>query len=424
MVDPAAREVRPHQDVGVTGATLAAIGPTGTVGTPSRVLDGRGRLLLPGLVNCHTHLPMGVFRGTSELRPLQSWLNWVERIQAECDEEDFYWGALLSLCQMLHAGITTVADMYAPAAVGAAAVERSGIRGFLSESLAGGTETGRRGSLEVQLARAEDLARRWHGAEGGRIETGMAPHSVYACDESLLREVAQTAHRMGVGMHVHVAETAVEVERCQADFGRRPPRVLADCGVFDGRAVAAHCVHLHEDDVALLAEFGVGVAHNPASNLKLRSGVAPLPALRAAGVSVGLGTDSAGSNDRLDLWRDCYLAAVLHEWGDQVSCAWEALEMATAAGAAALRMGDRVGRLAPGFRADLILLDATKPHLAPLLDPPRALVYAARGDEVKTVMVDGRVVVEEGRLLTVEEDQVVEQCRRRATRLFAGGVPA
>ncbi len=421
LVDVARRQVREHQDIAVQGQDLAAIGRTGEVGMARRVVEGSGRLALPGLVNCHAHLAMGIFRATSELRPLQRWLAWVLALEAYCEPEDLYWSALLSLCQMLRGGVTTVADMYSPESVVAGAVERAGIRGFLSESVSLG-DMGRRGSVEAQMARAEELARRWNGAAGGRISTGIAPHSVYACDEELLRELATLAHRLDVGMHVHVAETQLEVDQCLARLGRRPPRVLADCGVFQGPAVAAHSVHLDEDDIALYAELGVGVAHNPGSNLKLRSGLAPVPALRRAGVHVGLGTDGAGSNDRLDLWRDCYLAAVLHDWGDEEACAWPVLEMATVGGAAALGLGDRVGRLEPGFRADLALIDATE--LEPATEPALALVYAARGDEVSTVIIDGEVVMDDGRLLMLDEEEIRRQCRLRAARLFARGATA
>jgi 5-methylthioadenosine/S-adenosylhomocysteine deaminase len=420
LVDVVRRQVRTHQDLGVRGRDLVAIGETGQVGTARRVVDGAGYLALPGLVNCHAHLAMGIFRATSELRPLQRWLAWVLSVEACCEPEDVYWGALLSLCQMLRGGVTTVADMYSPESVVARAVELAGIRGYLSESVSLGDKA-RRGAVEAQVRRAEELVLRWNGAAEGRISTGIAPHSVYACDEGLLRELAALGRRLRVGMHVHVAETRLEVEQCLARLGRRPPRVLADCGVFQGPALAAHSVHLDKDDIALYAELGVGVAHNPGSNLKLGSGLAPAPALRRAGVHVGLGTDGAGSNDRLDLWRDCYLAAVLHEWDEEEAGAWPALEMATVGGAAALGMADKVGRLEPGYRADVVLVDAAA--LEPATDPALALVYAGRGDEVNTVIVDGRVVVEDRRLLTLDEEEVRRQCRLRAVRLFAGRVP-
>ncbi len=413
-----------HQDIAMDGARIAAIGPTGSVGGARQVLDARGNAVVPGLVNCHGHAPMSLFRGTADPMRLHPWLAWVAPYGGRYDEEDVYWGALLAVCQMLRAGVTTFADMYFRQDLVLPAVELVGIRAFLAEAVMNGGGPGLRGSTDEQLRRAETLTRTQNGRADGRIVTGVAPHSVYACDEGLLREVAQLARDTGCRVHTHLSETQREVEECEATYGRRPPRFMADCGLFDGPTLAAHAVHLDADDIALLAERDVAVAHNPASNLKLRSGLAPVPALLQAGVRVGLGTDSAGSNDSLDLWRDCFLAAVLHAWGDDTSAGAAALELATAGGAAALRMEDQIGAIAPGMKADLVLMDLDRLTLAPATDVTRTLAFAARGDEVATVIVDGRMVVKDRRVLAVDEADVVEQCRRRARRIFGQGAIA
>lgn len=413
-----------HQDVAINGSRIVAVGPTGTLGDAERVIDAREHAILPGLVNCHSHAPMSLFRGASDAMPLHAWLAWVAQYGSRYDEEDVYWGALLAICQMLRAGVTTVADMYFRQDLVVPAVERSGIRAFLAEGVMDGSRDGLRGTSEQQMQRAEDLVRTHNGRAEGRIITGIAPHSVYGCGEGLLREVAQVARESRCRVHTHLSETAREVEECVAAHGRRPPRVMDDCGLFEGRALAAHAVHLDADDIALLAERGVAVSHNPASNLKLRSGVAPVAALRRAGIRVGLGTDSAGSNDALDLWRECFLAAVLQDWGDGVSPAAAALELATAGGAAALHLEDEIGALAPGMKADLVLVDLDRIRLVPATDVAKTLVFAVRGDEVAVVIVNGRVVVEEQRVLTVDEREVIEQCRRRARRIFGEGAIA
>ena len=424
VVVTGAGHVLEHQDIAIDGSRIIAVGPTGSVGGARRVIDARGHAVLPGLVNCHSHAPMSLFRGTADAMPLQAWLAWVAPYGGRYDEEDVYWGALLAVCQMLRAGVTTFADMYFRQDLVLPAVERAGIRAFLAEAVMGGRAIGLRGTPDQQMRRAEELARTHNGRADGRITTGVAPHSVYGCGEGLLREVAQLARDTGCRVHTHVSETRREVDECVATYGRRPPRVMADCGLFDGPTLAAHAVHLDEGDIALMAERDVAVSHNPASNLKLRSGVAPVPALRRAGVRVGLGTDGAGSNDSLDLWRDCFLAAVLHEWGDGTSPASTALELATAGGAAALHLDDRIGAVAPGMKADLGLVDLERLNLVPATDVARTLVFATRGDEVAVVIVDGRVVVEGHRVLTVDESEVMEQCRRRARRIFGKGAIA
>ncbi|MHB8620199.1 MAG: amidohydrolase [Chloroflexota bacterium] len=417
-----ARRVLPRQDVAVDGPLISAVGPSGSLGTGRRTIEASGRALLPGLVNCHTHSPMSLFRGTSDVLPLHPWLEWVGPRGSRYDEEDIYWGALLASCQMIGAGVTTFADMYIRQDVVARAVEVAGLRGFLSEGvMAGKLDGGLRGTVDEQLGRAEAFVRGWNGRADGRIIAGIAPHSVYTCDTGLLRELAELARSTGARLHIHISETEREVAECQALHGRRPPRLLADCGCFEVTALGAHCVHLDQADIALMAEFGVGVSHNPGSNLKLRSGLAPVPALLRAGVKVGLGTDSAGSNDSLDLWRDLYLAAVLHQWDDDAAPAWSALEMATSGGAAAIGLDAEIGTVEPGKRADLILIDLASPNLVPVTDVAFALAFAMRGDEVDTVLVDGKIVME-GRRLACDQAAALRECQARAERLF-GAIP-
>ncbi len=424
LAAPGASAPLAHHDVAVDGTRITAVGPTGSIGAGQTVVNARGKAVLPGLVNCHSHAPMSLFRGTADPMPLQPWLAHNAPYAGRFDEEDVYWGALLAACQMLRAGVTTFADMYHHQALVIPALEQIGIRAFLAEGVMEASQNLFIGSVEDQLERADTLVHLDAALAGGRIVAGIAPHSVYTCSGGLLREVAEMARDAGCRVHTHVSETRREVEECEAVHGRRPPGYLAECGIFDNPTLAAHAVHLDAEDIALLAERGVAVAHNPASNLKLRSGLAPVPALLEAGVRVGLGTDGAGSNDSLDMWRDCYLAAVLHPWADEVSPAAMALELATAGGAAALGMDSEIGAIAVGMKADLAVIDLERTNLVPALDATRVLAFAARGDEVDEVVVDGRVVVMEGRVLGVNEAEVIEQCRRRARRIFEQGAVA
>jgi 5-methylthioadenosine/S-adenosylhomocysteine deaminase len=422
VADVRSRRIAEHQDVAVDGPLIAAVGATGNVGRGQRVLNGHRRLVMPGLVNCHTHSPMSLLRGTLDMMPLRRWLPWVASTSARYEEDDIYWASLLSICQMLKAGVTTFADMHIREHVVAKAVEEAGIRAFLSEAVGSAMGYELRGSYEDQIGRAEALVRDLNGAAGGRIVTGIAPRGVYDCSVEQLREVAELAKRTGCRVHTHLAETTDEVEGCLAAYGRRPPQLLADCGLFDVPLLAAHSVHLDDRDLELYVEHGVCVSHNPGSNLRLRSGVAPVPELIAAGIRVGIGTDSAASNDSLDLWRDCYLAAVLHAWPEHADVAWTVLEMATTGGAAALRMADEIGVVAAGWKADLTVIDIDRLNLAPATDVARTLTYSMRGDEVTTVVVDGRVLVEDGRMLELDEEAIIDQCRRRARRILGVGV--
>ena len=418
-------EVLEHQDLLIRGSRIAAIGPTGSLRdqTPADagVLSARGRLVMPGLVNAHNHAGLAMFRASSEALKLEPWLTWLGPLQRRLTSEDMHWSALLSCVEQIRSGITTFADMVFFEEHAATAIASSGLRAVISRTVMGAAPLGG-GPIDEGALVEEAIAftTQWHGAADGRVTCRLAPHSVYGCPPTLLRALADTAGRLGVGIQTHCSETRKEVEDCLTRYRMSPPRLLAETGCLDRSLLLAHAVHLSDDDIALLDRPGVGVSHNPGSNLKLQSGTARIPDLVGRQLAVGIGTDSAASNDAQDLWKEIYLAAVLHAWPEGSRPAWRALEMATLGGARALGLEREIGSLEAGKRADLILVDLSDPRFAPGNDLARHLVYAGRAADVTTTIVDGLVLMEDRRLTSLDAASVTAECRTRAARILAG----
>ncbi|MCR4400011.1 MAG: amidohydrolase [Syntrophomonadaceae bacterium] len=416
----AAGDFIPRGHIVAEGGRIAAVqeGPAPAGLACARRVEGRGRLAMPGFVNTHTHAAMTLFRGVADDMPLMEWLQTrIWPMEARLTAEDVYWGTLLCIVEMIRSGTTAFADMYFFMDQVARAVAESGMRAALARGLIGvGPDADR--ALEESRAFAE----RWHGGAQGRIQVMLGPHAPYTCPPDYLQRVMDLAGQLGLAIHIHLAETRGEVEDIVGRYGRSPVRLMEETGLFAHRVLAAHCVHLDDEDIRVLAERGVGVAHNPQSNMKLASGVAPVPRLLAAGVTVGLGTDGASSNNNQDMLDEVRSCALLHKvWcqDPQVVPAYQALEMATVGGARALGLED-VGMLAPGMRADIILVDLEKPHLYPQHDVAAHLVYAAQASDVDTVMVDGRLLMEERRLLTLDENTIMARAQAASERLVRG----
>ncbi len=398
-----------------SGARRQAASPAGSrPPVVDRTVDGRELVLMPGFVNAHGHAAMSLFRGYADDLPLMAWLE--EKIwpaEANLDEEDVYWGTMLSIVEMLKGGTTTFSDMYFFMDRVAGAVAESGIRAVLARGLIGAE-----GSDDA-LADSERFAGEWHGRADGRVNVHLGPHAPYTCPPAFLHRVMEVAARTGRPMQIHLAETVGEVERSLAEHGCSPVQHLKRLGFFQYPVTAAHCVHLDEADIATLAAGSIGVAHNPGSNLKLGSGVAPVLKMLEAGIKVGLGTDGAGSNNNLDLLEEMRLAALLAKglsFDPTRMPALTALEMATAGGAEALFL-PRVGRLKEGWCADVIGFKTDVPHLNPLFDPAAHIVYAAAAAGVSLVIVDGKILVEGGRLTGLDEEKIIAEASRRAYRL-------
>jgi 5-methylthioadenosine/S-adenosylhomocysteine deaminase len=408
-------------DIAIDGDRLLQVGAAGQAPAgwqPDRVIDGSNHLCLPGLINCHTHAAMTLLRGYADDLPLMEWLEKkIWPVEDKFTGEDVYWATLLAIIEMVKSGTTTFSDQYIFMEEVVRAVSQTGVRAVLARGMRGVGHFVERG-----LEESRSLIERWQGGAGGRITVWLGPHAPYTCPPAYLERVLQLAAEYRVGIHIHVAETAGEVEQIKNQYGKTPVRYLQDLGVFRFPVLAAHCVHLTEEDIGLLAEGGVAVAHNPESNMKLASGAAPVAAMRRAGITVGLGTDGAASNNNLDMFEEMRSAALLQKLVNRDAMAlpaFEALMMATREGARALGLEGETGVLKPGYKADLILIDLNQAHLCPRHKLVSHMVYSARGSDVDTVIIDGRPVVENRRLLTVDEELVRKEVESRAERLTA-----
>ncbi|MEW6457942.1 MAG: amidohydrolase [Bacillota bacterium] len=407
-------------DVAVEDGRIVFAGPTGAVpGTfeADEIIDATGMVATPGLVNCHTHAAMTLFRGYADDLPLMEWLTRkIWPVENLLTGDDIYWGSLLAGLEMLKSGTTTFADQYFEMDRVAQAVEEIGLRASLCRGLIGVSE-----HAEKALAEGCEFVRRWHGAAAGRISAMLGPHAPYTCPPAYLKKVVAASEELDVGLHIHLSETRTEIEQIKAEYGCSPIALMEEIGLFHRPVLAAHCVHLSEVEIEILARRGVGVAHNPQSNMKLASGIAPVVRMLAAGVRVGIGTDGAASNNDLNMVEEMRTAALLQKvaQGDPtVLPAGLVLEMATAGGARVLGLEDRIGTLEVGKRADVVLWRVNQPHLCPAHNYQAHLVYSAGRADVDTVIVDGHVVMRGRRVLTVDEETVLRQAERTARRLI------
>ncbi|MBO8164173.1 MAG: amidohydrolase [Brevibacillus sp.] len=378
-----------------------------------------GKWVIPGLINAHNHAAMSLLRCFSDDKRLMEWLSQkMLPAEARMTAEDIYWGTHLAMAEMVRSGTTAFADMYIEMDHVAEAVAEAGMRASLSRGMVFLDERG-----DERMREALQLCERWQGACEGRITTMLAPHAPYTCPPERLREIADLARERNIPVHIHLAETEEESEKIAARYGVTPTRYLYDCGLFDDNHVLlAHAVQLSDDDISLLVGMRGGVAHNPVSNNKLGCGVAPIEALREAGITVGLGTDGAGSASSLDLFVTMQAAA----WMQKVSfrdptrlSARQVLTMATGCGADLLAIGDQTGRLKEGKAADLVILNPDAPHLLPHHDLPSLIAYAAKGSDVESVMVDGRWLMYKYQLTQVDEERIRYEANRRAQRIVA-----
>jgi len=381
------------------------------------IMDGNGLVFMPGLVNTHGHAAMSLLRGYADDRDLQDWLqNYMWPMEGRFTGDHVYWGTALSVAEMIKSGTTTFLDMYDHMDRVAQVVESSGMRAVLARGMIGAVPEH---VQQEKLRDAINFAKTWHGAANGRIRAMMSPHAPYTCPPEFIAKVVEIAHDLDLPLHTHMSETKFEVEQNVRDYGVRPPAHLDRLGFFSRPALLAHAVHLTDEEIALLAERGASVSHNPVSNLKLASGIARVPELLAAGVTVGLGTDSAASNNNLDLFEEIRIAALLHKGVSGVPTvipALQALQMGTVYGAKALGLDDEIGLLRPGMKADFIALSTENTRFVPRTDLISHLAYSASGANVRHVWVDGRQLLKDGELLTLDEARI----RHEAQAHFEG----
>lgn len=384
----------------------------------SEVIDGKGKLFMPGLVNTHCHAAMSLLRGYGDDMALQVWLEekmWP--MEGQFTAHDVRSGTMLSILEMVKSGTTTFVDMYDHMNEVAGAVQETGMRAVLTRGVIGLCPPD---VQDAKLKEAVQFARDWHGKADGRITTMMSPHAPYTCPPDYIAKIVEAAHELNLPIHTHMSETAREVQGNVDQYGLRPVAHLEKIGVFSRPTLVAHGVHLTDEEIAVLKQYDVRVSHNPNSNLKLASGIARVPELQRAGVLVSLGTDGPASNNNLDMFEEIRLAALLHKGvtGDPVAVpALDALRMGTLDGARSIWLND-VGALQPGMKADIIALNVEQAHFYPRTNYISHAVYSGSGKDVTDVWVDGKMILRGGECLTIDEEKVMfeaQQCFDRLT---------
>ena len=408
--------------VAVEGSKISFVGTARPAGDFDRTVDCTGLVMLPGLVNAHTHLPMTLMRGYGGGHSLQDWLNgYIFPAEEKLDSRSVRAGAALALAELIAGGVTCVADMYYFCPDIAQAAADAGVNANLSRSVTCFQPLDDPAAFP-SCREMRELEQEWHGYDAGRILVDVSIHAEYtscACP-GMWEYLGRYAADHKLGMQVHISETKTEHEECLARHGLTPVRLLDRYGVWENGGLAAHCVWVSDEDMALMAQKHITAVHNPVSNLKLGSGVARVPDLLRAGVNVALGTDGVASNNSHDMFEELKLAATLHKGVNLdplAVTARQALEMATVNGAAAL--GRNTGVLARGRDADLILVDFTRPGLTPCHDMEENLVFSAHGSDVVMNMCRGRVIYEKGEFLTLDLEKIRSEVEHYALpRIF------
>ncbi len=413
---PGEAPIAPGELVSADGQ-IEYVGPqrTQTEQTHDETIDADGGVLLPGFVNAHTHLAMTLLRGYADDMPLQEWLTTkIWPTEAKLQEEDVYWGGLLGILEMLRAGITCFCDMYHFFKAGTRAAIDGGIRALPSGVLLSFAED------TYDVNRAVEFALEVRETAPARIVPMLGPHAPYSCTDEMFQQVAAAAGEHGLGIHIHVSETADEVAQVLEATGMRPVQYLDQLGVLDNHVTAAHCVHVDDAELRILADKQVGIAHCPTSNMKLASGFAPVLKMLAVGACVGLGTDGAASNNRLDMLQEAKMAALEHKAysGDPGAVnAEQALYMATTGSARAVGLDDRIGTLEVGKRADFAIISLQEAHNQPLHNLSSQLIYAVEAADVVCTAVDGVVLYRGGVYPYLDAERIIARAGECAHRL-------
>lgn len=419
----AERRLFDHGFVAIRGGRIVEVGDAAQLKTKGYVarqtLDARGKAVLPGLINAHTHLPMVLYRGIADDLTLQEWLTkYIFPAEAKNTNKEFViWGTRLGLIELIRGGTTTYADMYYFEDAIAEETKRAGVRGVLGETLIDFPAPDNKTWAEA-LRYNEDFVKRWQG--DALITPAFAPHAPYTVSTEHLREVQALADKYNAPILTHIAEAPTETAEIQKRYQARPVEYLERINFLSPRVLGAHVVHVTDADLATLKARAVGIAHCPSSNMKLSSGTSPVPKMLAQGLRVGLGTDGAASNNDLSLWEEMDLAAKLHKlvtMDPTVVTAREALEMATLGGARALHLEQEIGSLEAGKRADVIVVGLDAPHQTPRYNLYSHLVYATKAADVTDTIVNGRVLMRNRRLLTLDEATVKARARAYQQRV-------
>jgi 5-methylthioadenosine/S-adenosylhomocysteine deaminase len=425
-----ARRVIEDGAVAVKGGRVVAVGPRAEVEAKHPAarerLDARGKVVIPGLINGHTHVPMTLFRGLADDLDLNEWLTkYIFPAEAKNVSEEFVRvGARLGLAEMIRGGTTTYCDMYYFEDAIADETAKAGVRGLLGETVIDFPVADNKTWAEA-MAYTDKFLAKWKGH--ALVTAAVAPHAPYTVSEEHLKEVRALSDKHNSPIVTHVSETRKEVEDLTKAKGASPVDYLARIGFLNDRVVAAHVVHPSEGEISVLKRLGVGVVHNPQSNMKLASGVMPVPRMLADDLNLGLGTDGAASNNDLNMWEEIDTTAKLHKvfaMDPKVVTAQQAFEMATIRGARALHMEREIGSIEEGKRADLVVVDLDDLNQTPIYNVYSHLVYATKADDVRTVLVEGRVIMRDRRLLTLDEKDIKARARVFRERILQSLAPS
>ena len=381
-----------------------------------KTIDGKNKIAMPGLINSHTHIGMSLLRNFADDLPLHDWLTKkIWPIEAKLNSDDIYWGSLLSMIEMIQGGTTAFCDMYFFMDEVARGLEESGIRGVLTRGLIEDDQA------QSKLNETRELFKNWNSKGNGRIKVMVAPHAPYTCSPDFLKEAYKLAKELNTGIHIHLSETKKEVEDSFKLYGKSPIKHVHDLGILDVHTIAAHCVHIDDEDIEIMREKNVFPVNNPGSNLKLASGFSPVDRMLKMGIKVALGTDGSSSNNNLNMFEEINLAAIINKAVnlDAVSVpAKSAIEMATINGAMALDWDKEIGSIEIGKKADLILIDADKPHLYPHHNIISSLAYSVQASDVDTVIVDGRIIMEKREIKTLDVEKIKFMAEKHAKDLI------
>lgn len=404
--------------VGIRDGKIDYIGPTEARLDEKydRVIDLKGKAVMPGFVNAHNHAAMTMFRNYADDLKLMDWLfNKIFPLEDKLTEEDAYWAVSLAILEMIKSGTTAYCDMYMFMEKTAEAVIQSGMKAVLGRGLQGETAEG----FDYRISEALELYKNYHNSCDGRIRVNLAPHSVYTCSLGYLEKVARIAREIKSGINIHLSETEDEVKNCIDKYGMSPIKLADKAGLLNEKTIAAHCVVVDEEDMEVLKEKKVNVVHNPGSNMKLASGIAPIKVMADMGINIALGTDGASSNNNLDMLEEMRMATYLQKVITKDPTALpvdQVLRMATVNGAKALGF-DNTGEIREGMAADLIIINTQKPWYYPKHNVKPAIVYSGNSSDVEFVIIDGHIVMEKGQVLTLDEERILYEVQKRAERI-------
>ena len=382
-----------------------------------RVIDATNKIVMPGLINAHTHVAMSLFRGKTDEEELMNWLQKsIWPVEDKLTAADVYTASMISGIEMIKSGTTTFNDHYFFEEETAKMAEQLGLRAILSRCIIGDGEEAMK-----RVNEAEELYNAWHNKADGRIKVCVGLHSPYTCPPDTMKRGIQLADRLGSPIHIHYLETKDEVRQMSDKYQMTATEYLKKAGLFNYHVMLAHGVHVDDESIATLRDISGGIVHNPISNQKLGSGIANIRKLRANGINVALGTDGQGSTNTLDMFEEiksaAYLQKVIYNSATAIS-GEDVLKMATIEGAKVLGIDSEVGSLEEGKKADIIIIDTNKPHLCPMHNIYSLLAYSVNGADVETSIIDGRIVMENRQVLNVDENQVMRDCRRITESLF------